>query len=164
MVATNFYSFSSKSNKNQDIFLKFSAFVNHVSAHIWQNNFGQNSNSLPAGAHFGQNFGPSSNHICWDTVSSCNTLRCLINVRVLINVRGGKFWKNNKRTGPNKSTGWKKLMNIHTIINTLYLLQKKSYIFCLRYHWHKFNKRTVPNKRVLVGKNSEINKRMAYVY
>ena len=30
LVATNFQSFSSKSNKNQDIFLKFSAFVHHI--------------------------------------------------------------------------------------------------------------------------------------
>ena len=42
---------------NQDIYLKFSAFVYHVIAQIWIKNFGQTSNSLPATAHFGQNFG-----------------------------------------------------------------------------------------------------------
>ena len=57
MVATNFQSFSSKSNKNQDIFLKFSAFVHHMSVQIWLKNFGHISNSLPTTAHFGQNFG-----------------------------------------------------------------------------------------------------------
>ena len=35
------------------------------------------------------------------------TLTCLIDIQVLINVRGGNFGKNNKRTGPNKFTGWK---------------------------------------------------------
>ena len=57
-----------------------------------------------------------------------NILRVQINVRVQMIVRGGNFWKNNKRTGPNKhtggnlwksnkctgpnqSTGWKNLMN-----------------------------------------------------
>ena len=51
-----FGGFSYNSNKNQDIFLKFSAFVHHKSLQIWRKNFGQNSNSLPATAHFGQNF------------------------------------------------------------------------------------------------------------
>ena len=55
-VATNFWLFSYKSNKNQDIFLKFSAFVHHKSLQIWRKNFGQNSNSLPATAHFGRKF------------------------------------------------------------------------------------------------------------
>ena len=42
---------------NQGIFLKFSAFVNHMSVQIWEENFGHNSTSLPAAtAHFGQNF------------------------------------------------------------------------------------------------------------
>ena len=39
-----------------DICLKFSAFVHHIFAQIWVKNFGPNSNSLPATAHFGQNF------------------------------------------------------------------------------------------------------------
>ena len=57
LAATNFQSFSSNSNKNQDIFLKFSAFIYHMFAQIFSKNFGHNSNSLPATAHFGQNFG-----------------------------------------------------------------------------------------------------------
>ena len=47
-VATIFWLFSYISNKNQDIFLKFSAFVYHVSGH--------NSISLPSTAHFFHNF------------------------------------------------------------------------------------------------------------
>ena len=35
------------------------------------------------------------------------TLRFQINVRVQINVRAGKFATDNKRTVPNKHTGWK---------------------------------------------------------
>ena len=42
---------------NQDIFLKFSAFVHHMSVLNWQQNFCCCSISLPATAHFGQNFG-----------------------------------------------------------------------------------------------------------
>ena len=58
--------------------------------------------------------------ICVQVRSKCIlfkmfTLRCLIYGQVLINVRDGKFWKTNKRTGPNKSTGWKKVMNIPLI-------------------------------------------------
>ena len=56
LVATNFQSFSYKSNKNKGIFLKFSAFVHHMSVQIWQKNFGHYSNSLPATVHFGHNF------------------------------------------------------------------------------------------------------------
>ena len=36
------------------------------------------------------------------------TLRFQINVRVQINVRGGKFEKNNKHTGLYEYTGWEK--------------------------------------------------------
>ena len=49
-------SFGSNLNMNQDICLKFSAFVHHKSVQIWQKNFGRSSISLPAMAHFGQNF------------------------------------------------------------------------------------------------------------
>ena len=48
--------FSSNSN-NQDILLKFSAFVHHMFVQIWQKNFGHDSFSMPATAHFVQNFG-----------------------------------------------------------------------------------------------------------
>ena len=41
---------------------------------------------------------------------------------------------------------------------------KQNYKFGLSYNWLKSNKRTVPNKKVLVGKIFEINKRTAYVY
>ena len=44
---------------------------------------------------------------------------------------------------------------------SMVIFAKYNYNFCPRL---KFNKRTVPNKKVLVGKNSEINKRTAYVY
>ena len=95
----------------------------------------------------------------WAHIHSClSTLRCLINVRVLINVRGGKFWKNNKRTGPNKSTGQKKpLITLWIHCN-----------FCKNepwfWSWLKSNNRRVPNTKVLVEKNFEINKRTAHVY
>ena len=56
-VTTNFWLFSCKSNKNQDIFLKFSAFVHHMYVQIWWKNFCCNSYSLPTMAHFGWNFG-----------------------------------------------------------------------------------------------------------
>ena len=36
---------------------------------------------------------------------------------------------------------------------------KKSYTFCLKYDCLKFDKRTVPNKKILVGKIFEIDKR-----
>ena len=62
LVATNFLSFSSNSNKNQNIFLKFSALVHHKSVQIFWKKLGCNSNSLPATAHFGQIL----NLICWD--------------------------------------------------------------------------------------------------
>ena len=39
-----------------------------------------------------------------------------------------------------------------------------NYNFGLSYNWLKYNKRTVPNNKVLVGKNFEINKRTVYVY
>jgi len=57
LVATNFQSFSSKSNKNQDAILKFSAFVHQMSVQILQKNFGHFSNGLPTTAHFSRNFG-----------------------------------------------------------------------------------------------------------
>ena len=47
---------ASKSKENQDICLKFSAFVLHMFEQIWLKHFDPNSNSLPATAHFGQNF------------------------------------------------------------------------------------------------------------
>ena len=37
--------------------MKFSAFVHQVNVKIWRKKFGHTSNSLPAKAHFGQNFG-----------------------------------------------------------------------------------------------------------
>ena len=40
--------------------------------------------------------------------SSPSTLRFQTNVWVQINVRGGKFAKNHKLTGPNKHNGWEK--------------------------------------------------------
>ena len=60
--------------------------------------------------------------------------------------------------GPNKSTGWKKNID-YTLI-----FEKNAYNLVLRYHCLKSNKRTVPNKKALVGKIPEINKRTAYVY
>ena len=36
-----------------------------------------------------------------------STLEFQINVRVQINIRAGKFAKNNKRTGPKRNTDWK---------------------------------------------------------
>ena len=44
------------------------------------------------------------------------------------------------------------------------IFEKKAYNLVLRYHCLKSNKRTVPNKKVLAGKNSVINKPTAYVY
>ena len=55
------------------------------------------------------------------------TLRCLINVRVLINIRGGKFWKTNKHTGPNKSTGWINVLNI--LLMWCILCKKRAILF-----------------------------------
>ena len=40
------------------------------------------------------------------------TLGTQINVRVQLGIRGGHFGKNNKCTGPNKHTGWKKLAEV----------------------------------------------------
>ena len=54
-VATIFQLISHYSNMNQDIFLKFSAFVHHMSALNWQKNFCHCSIRLPATANFGQN-------------------------------------------------------------------------------------------------------------
>ena len=48
---------SNKTNMNQAIFLKFSAFVHQVFALNWHKNFCHCSISLPATACFGQNFG-----------------------------------------------------------------------------------------------------------
>ena len=48
---------SNKTNINQAIFLKISAFVHQVFALNWRKNFCRHSISLPATAHFGQNFG-----------------------------------------------------------------------------------------------------------
>ena len=56
-VTTNFQSFNNNSNKSQDIVLKFSACVHHKFVLNWHKNFGHCSISLPATAHFGQNFG-----------------------------------------------------------------------------------------------------------
>ena len=56
LVATNFQSFGSKSDMNQDICLKFSAFVHLMFAQNLEKNFGRYSISLPATAHFGRNF------------------------------------------------------------------------------------------------------------
>ena len=56
LVVTFFQLFGHYSNKNQDIFLKFSAFLYHMSLLNWHENFGHCSNSLPSMAHFGQNF------------------------------------------------------------------------------------------------------------
>ena len=39
-----------------------------------------------------------------------------------------------------------------------------NYNFGMSYNWLNFNKRKVPNKKVLVGKIFEINKRTAYTY
>ena len=55
-VTTNFQSFNNNSNKSQDIVLKFSACVHHKFVLNWHKNFGRCSISLPATAHFGQNF------------------------------------------------------------------------------------------------------------
>ena len=68
------------------------------------------------------------------------------------------FEAKNKRKGLNKHTGWKKhwKSSQFTVIST-----KQSHNFCLKV---KSNKRTVPNKNVLVGKFPEINKRTPYVY
>ena len=48
---------SNDSNMNQAIELKFSGDVHQVSALNWRKNFCPCSTSLPATAHFGQNFG-----------------------------------------------------------------------------------------------------------
>ena len=56
-VITNFQWIGHYSDINQDIFLKFSAFVYHISVLNWQQNFCCCSINLPATAHFGQNFG-----------------------------------------------------------------------------------------------------------
>ena len=42
---------------NWDICLKFSAFIHHMFVQIWEKKFDKDSISLPATAHFGQNFG-----------------------------------------------------------------------------------------------------------
>ena len=55
-VTTNFQFFGHYSNKNQDIFLKFSAFVHHQLVLNWQKNFGHCFISWSATAHFSQNF------------------------------------------------------------------------------------------------------------
>ena len=60
--------------------------------------------------------------------------------------------------GLNRINGWKKSID-HTLI-----FAKKNFNFVFRYPYLKFDKCTVPNKKVLVGKTSVINKRMAYVY
>ena len=91
LTTTSFLSFSSKSNKNQDIFLKISAFVYLVFAQIWLKEFGQNS--LPAAAHFGQNFGPSSNRICWDISKINKTKDCAVvqNTALVIDTQVSKL-------------------------------------------------------------------------
>ena len=53
--------------------------------------------------------------------------------------------------GQNKSTGWKKTMD-------------KLLIHCNFGLRLKFNKHTIPNKKVLLEKNSEINRHTLYVY
>ena len=54
---SNFQLFGHYSNKNQDIFLKFSAFLYLMFVLNWQKNFGRCSISLPATTNFDQNFG-----------------------------------------------------------------------------------------------------------
>ena len=44
------------------------------------------------------------------------------------------------------------------------IFAKMNYNFGLSYNWLKINKHTVPNKKILVGKSFEINKRTAYAY
>ena len=56
LVVTFFQLFGHYSNKNQDIFLKFSAFLYHMCVLNWHKNLGLCSNSLPSTAHFGRNF------------------------------------------------------------------------------------------------------------
>ena len=63
-VTTNFQLFGHYSIKNQDIFLKFSAFLHHMCVLNGHKNLGLCSNSLPSTAHFGQNFEASNDHIC----------------------------------------------------------------------------------------------------
>ena len=55
-VTTNFQLFCNNSNMSQDIFLKISPFDHHMIVLNWPKNFGPYSISLPATAHFGQNF------------------------------------------------------------------------------------------------------------
>ena len=55
-VTTNFQLFCNNSNMSQDIFLKISPFDHHMIVPNWRKIFGPYSISLPATAHFGQNF------------------------------------------------------------------------------------------------------------
>ena len=51
-------------------------------------------------------------HALWNPPASLFTLGTQINIRVQLGIWGGHFGKNNKRTGPNKHTGWKKLAEV----------------------------------------------------
>ena len=74
-VTTNFQSFGNNSQNNQDILLKFSAFVCHVPALIWPKNFGRYSFCLPATAHFSKTLDVSSDCICWDILKRKKLVR-----------------------------------------------------------------------------------------
>ena len=75
LVTTNFQSFSSKSNKNQDIFLKFSAFVHHMSVQIWQKNSCHFSSSQPSRPILAKTLDASSDCICWDILKRKKLVR-----------------------------------------------------------------------------------------
>ena len=100
-----------------------------------------------------------------------------INIQVQISAQVGKFSGGNvKCSGPNKQI----YMLQNLVKNYSYTNQNENateialkVTFCLlvftanfgpKSHWFKSNKRTVPNKTVLLGKIPKINKRTVYVY
>ena len=65
IVATNFWLFSNYSKKNQDIFLKFSAFVHYVPVQNWQKILTITQSACPPQPILAKTLNASSDHICW---------------------------------------------------------------------------------------------------
>ena len=66
LVATNFYSYSSNSNKNQDIFLKFSSFVHHKFVQFFEKILAITQTACQPRLILAKTLDASSNRICWD--------------------------------------------------------------------------------------------------